>query len=106
MLWGSHKLRKDSTDSKEVAHRYQRSWRSQTARNAAIVEEVENLIRKDRRFTVRETAEQVEISTGSPRAILSDHEQNGCEICPQASVGGTEKFHLAVSHDLLDTIKS
>ncbi|GFY05548.1 hypothetical protein TNCV_4370581 [Trichonephila clavipes] len=46
-----------------------RSGRPQTIRNAAVVDKVEYLVMEDRRLTVRETAEQVEISTGSPQAI-------------------------------------
>ncbi|GFS66321.1 hypothetical protein TNCV_3856231 [Trichonephila clavipes] len=42
-------------------------------------------------FTVRKTAEQVKINLVSPQAMVSDHEQRGCEICSKASVGGTEK---------------
>ncbi|GFU10755.1 nose resistant to fluoxetine protein 6 [Trichonephila clavipes] len=49
------------------------SKRPLTTQNAAVFEKVENLTMKDRRLTVRETAELVEISTGSPHAILRDH---------------------------------
>ncbi|GFU30117.1 hypothetical protein TNCV_1925281 [Trichonephila clavipes] len=57
---------------------------------------------KDRRLTIRETDEQVEISTGSAHAILCEHAQSGCEIGFQASVVGIEKLRLPVVHDLLD----
>lgn len=50
----------------------QRSGRPQTARNAAVVERVENLIMGDRRLTVREIAEEVDISKDSTHAILRD----------------------------------
>ncbi|GFX12089.1 hypothetical protein TNCV_2998721 [Trichonephila clavipes] len=72
----------------------QRSRRPETAKNAAVVEKVENLIMKDRRLTARETAEQVKISTGSPHAILYDHEESSGEFCSQASVGGTKNSVL------------
>ena len=48
----------------------QRSGRPQTARNAAVVERVENLVRGDRRLTVREIAEEVGISNDSAHEIL------------------------------------
>ncbi|GFX78189.1 hypothetical protein TNCV_5135361 [Trichonephila clavipes] len=80
----------NSADSKVVARRQR-----VTARKAAVAEKVENLIRKDRRLTKRETAVPVEIRVGSSHSILCDHVQNGCEICSQASVGGTEKLRLA-----------
>ncbi|GFW29032.1 hypothetical protein TNCV_2355901 [Trichonephila clavipes] len=93
----SHKWRKKYSfcDQQRPEHqgtsveKDQHSERPQTARNALVVEKVENLMR-DRRLTVRNTAEQVEISTDSPYAILCDH-QSGCEICSQPSVGGTER---------------
>ncbi|GFX76283.1 hypothetical protein TNCV_592461 [Trichonephila clavipes] len=65
----------------------------------------ENLIMNYRSLTLGETGEQVEISTGFPRAILCDHAQSGCEICSQASVGETEKFRPAGSQNLLVTFK-
>ncbi|GFW23856.1 hypothetical protein TNCV_945411 [Trichonephila clavipes] len=61
---------------------------------------MENLVMKDRRLTVRETVEQAEISTGSPRAILCDHAQSGGKICYQASVCGIEKLHLLKLHKI------
>ncbi|GFY35290.1 hypothetical protein TNCV_796451 [Trichonephila clavipes] len=70
----------------------QRSGKLQTTRNVAIVEKVENLIVKYRRLTLQETTKQIERSTVSPLAILWDHMQRGCEICSQASVGGTERI--------------
>jgi len=48
----------------------QRSGRPQTARNAAVVERVKNLVRGDRHLTVREIAEEVGISTYSAHEIL------------------------------------
>lgn len=48
----------------------QRSGRPQTTRNAAVVERVENLVIGDRRLTVREIAEEAEISKDSAHAIF------------------------------------
>ncbi|GFT17928.1 hypothetical protein TNCV_4910871 [Trichonephila clavipes] len=52
--------------------------------------------------SAEETSEQVEISTGSPHAILRDHVQSGCEIYPQASAGRTE--NLCLAQDVMNTI--
>ncbi|GFU52905.1 hypothetical protein TNCV_1142161 [Trichonephila clavipes] len=54
----------------------------------------------------RETAEQVEISTSSPRVILCDPAQSSFKICFQAFVSATEELRLAVSQDLLDSINA
>jgi len=48
----------------------QRSGRPQTARNAAVVERVKNLVRGDRCLTLREVAEEVGISKDSAHEIL------------------------------------
>ncbi|GFV86617.1 hypothetical protein TNCV_4184711 [Trichonephila clavipes] len=56
------------------------------------------MMMKYRHLTVRETAEQVEISTGSLQSILCNHRK----ICFQAFVGGTEKLKLAIGQDQLD----
>ena len=48
----------------------QRSGRPQTGRNAAVVERVKNLVRGDRRLTLREIAEKVGISKDSTHEIL------------------------------------
>ncbi|GFU30242.1 cubilin [Trichonephila clavipes] len=42
---------------------------------------MEHLIIKDRCLVVQEAAEQVGINTDSPRVILYDDAQSGCEIC-------------------------
>ncbi|GFX46825.1 hypothetical protein TNCV_4039711 [Trichonephila clavipes] len=75
---GFNRLKSRRTSAESDQH----SGRPQTARNAALVEKVENLIVKDR------------------------HTTRGCEICSQASDGGTEKFHLAVTQNLPNTINA
>ncbi|XP_068246832.1 protein GVQW3-like [Palaemon carinicauda] len=50
----------------------QRSGRPQTARSAAVVERVRNLVMADRRSTVREIAQQIGMSKDSAHAILRD----------------------------------
>ncbi|GFX18332.1 hypothetical protein TNCV_4306331 [Trichonephila clavipes] len=46
------------------------------------------------------------MTEGPAPEFLCYHAQSGCEICSQDSVDGTEKFHLAVVQELLDTINA
>ncbi|GFV04567.1 hypothetical protein TNCV_294441 [Trichonephila clavipes] len=92
MLWRLHKLGGNQFKSGRTSvERYQCSGRHHTARNAAAVEQMENLRMKYSCLNVRETAGQVEVSTGFANASLSDCEQNGCENFFQAFVGGTKR---------------
>ncbi|GBM34228.1 hypothetical protein AVEN_60570-1 [Araneus ventricosus] len=50
-----------------------RSGRLSTSRNEGTVEQVKWIIRSDQRMTIRELAQEVEISHGSIHAILSDY---------------------------------
>jgi hypothetical protein len=52
-------------DGHTLANSDQRSGRPSTSRNASVIENVHSLILEDRRLTVREIADEVEISTGS-----------------------------------------
>ncbi|GFU24490.1 hypothetical protein TNCV_2264501 [Trichonephila clavipes] len=52
------------------------------------------------------TSEQVESSTDPSPVILCDYVQSGCEICSQASFGGTDELRLSVPQYLLDTINT
>jgi len=71
----------------------QRSGRPQTARNAAVVEKVKNLVRGDRRLTLREIAEEDGISKDSAHEILRAdlNMRRVAAKCAQAAVGGTER---------------
>ncbi|KAJ4445278.1 hypothetical protein ANN_07079 [Periplaneta americana] len=59
-------------DGRTLAESEQRCGRPQTARCAAVVERVRNLVMADRRLTVREIAEEVGVSKDSAHAILRD----------------------------------
>jgi hypothetical protein len=48
------------------------SGKPSTSRNANVIENVRSLILEDRRLTVRETADEVGISTGSAHSILTE----------------------------------
>ncbi|KAJ4434163.1 hypothetical protein ANN_16485 [Periplaneta americana] len=59
-------------DGRTSAESEQRCGRPQTARSAAVVERVRNLVMADRRLTVQEIAEKVGVSKDSAHAILRD----------------------------------
>ncbi|GFU41833.1 hypothetical protein TNCV_3873041 [Trichonephila clavipes] len=60
------------------------------------------MIMKDRHLTVRENADKIVNSIDSVHAILWNRAPGVCQICSQASVGGTE-LRLAVVQVLQDT---
>ncbi|GFV83306.1 uncharacterized protein TNCV_1900321 [Trichonephila clavipes] len=113
MLWGSHTLRSGLTDSKVA----ESCWRvsdqqcgiPQTTRNAVFVEQVKNRIVKNRSLTVREIAEQVEISAGFARAILYydlNMSRVVAKFVPKLLSLEQKELCLAVSQDRLDTSKA
>ena len=84
----------------------ERSGRPQTARNAAIVARVENLIKGDRRLTVREIAEEVGISKDSAHQILRadlNMDTVAAKCVPELLSAEQEKLRLQVAQDPLDT---
>jgi transposase len=58
-------------DCRTLADSDQRSGRPATSRNANVIENVHSLILEDRRLIVREIVDEVGISTGSARSILT-----------------------------------
>ncbi|XP_068212638.1 protein GVQW3-like [Palaemon carinicauda] len=70
----------------------QRSGRPQTARSAAVVERVRNLVMAGRRSTVQEIAQEVGMSKDSAHVILRDdlNMHSVCEIFAQIVVAGTK----------------
>jgi len=84
----------------------QRSGRPQTARNAAVVERVENLVRGDRRLTVREIAEEVGISKDSAHEILRadlNMRRVAAKFVPKLLSVEQKELCVEVAQDLLDT---
>ena len=83
----------------------QHSGRPQTARNAAVVERVENLVRGDRRLTVREIAKEVGISKDSAHEILRA-DLNMCRVAakfvPKLLSAEQKELRVEVVQDLLD----
>jgi len=84
----------------------QRSGRPQTARNAAVVERVENVVRGDRRLTVREIAEEVGISKDSAHEILRadlNMHRVAAKFVPKLLSAEQKELRVEVAQDLLDT---
>ena len=61
---------KDGRTSVESDARF---GRPSTSRNDELIDHVRTLVMQDRRVTVRELAEEVEISTGLVHSILTDN---------------------------------
>jgi len=84
----------------------QRSGRPQTAQNAAVVERVENLVRGDRRLTVREIAGEVGISKDSAHEILLadlNMHRVAAKFGPKLLSAKQKELRVEVAQDLLDT---
>ena len=64
-------------DGRTLAESDQRSGRPQTARSAAAVERVRNLVMADRRSTVREVAQEVGLRKDSARATQKTRHADG-----------------------------
>lgn len=83
-----------------------RSGRPQTARNAAVVERVKNLVRGDRCLTVREIAEEVGISKVSAHEILRSDlymRRVAAKFVPKLMSAEQKELRVEVAQDLLDT---
>jgi hypothetical protein len=59
-------------DGRTLADSDQRSGTPSTSRNANVIENVRSLILEDRRLTIREIADEVEISTGSAHSTVTE----------------------------------
>ena len=84
----------------------QHSGRPQTVLKAAFAVRVENLIKGDRRLTVREIAEEVGISKDSAHQILRADLNMGtvaAKCVPKLLSAEQEKLLLQVAQDPLDT---
>ncbi|KAJ4437644.1 hypothetical protein ANN_17789 [Periplaneta americana] len=78
----------------------------QTARSAAVVERVRNLVMADRRLTVQEIAEEVGVSKDSAHAILRDDlnmNRVAAKFVPKLSSPEQKDLRRDVAQDLLDT---
>ncbi|KAJ4441881.1 hypothetical protein ANN_11741 [Periplaneta americana] len=93
-------------DGRTSAESEQRCGRPQTARSAAVVERVRNLVMADRRLTVREIAEEVGVSKHSAHAILRDDlnmNRVAAKFVPKLLSPEQKDLRRDVAQDLLDT---
>lgn len=93
-------------DGRTSAESEQRCGRPQTARSAAVVERVRNLVMAYRRLTVREIAEEVGVSKDSAHAILrEDLSMNrvAAKFVPKLLSPKQKDLRFDVAQDLLDT---
>ncbi|KAJ4439787.1 hypothetical protein ANN_07915, partial [Periplaneta americana] len=93
-------------DGRTSAESEQRCGRPQTARSAAVVERVRNLVMADRRLTVREIAEEVGVSKDSAHAILRDDlnmNRVAAKFVPKLLSPEQKDLRRDVAQDLLDT---
>ncbi|KAJ4449971.1 hypothetical protein ANN_01378 [Periplaneta americana] len=92
-------------DGRTSAESEQHCGRPQTARSAAVVERVRNLVMADRRLTVREIAEEVGVSKDSAHAILRDDlnmNRVAAKFVPKLSPEQKD-LHRDIAQELLDT---
>ena len=80
----------------------QRSGRPQTAQNAAVVERVKNLVRGDRRLTVREGGISKDSAHEILRADLNMH-RVAAKFVPKLLSAEQKELRVEVAQDLLDT---
>ncbi|KAJ4426506.1 hypothetical protein ANN_27320, partial [Periplaneta americana] len=93
-------------DGRTSAESEQRCGRPQTARSAAVVERVRNLVMADHRLTVREIAEEVGVSKDSAHAILRDDlnmNRVAAKFVPKLLSPEQKDLRCDVAQDLLDT---
>ncbi|KAJ4445099.1 hypothetical protein ANN_06898 [Periplaneta americana] len=93
-------------DGRTSAESEQHCGRPQTARSAAVVERVRNLVMADRRLAVREIAEEVGVSKDSAHAILRDDlnmNRVAAKFVPKLLFLEQKDLRRDVAQDLVDT---
>ncbi|GFT41707.1 HTH_48 domain-containing protein [Nephila pilipes] len=93
-------------DGRTSAESEQCCGRPQTARSAANVERMRNLVMADRRLTVQEIAEEVGVSKDSAHALLrEDLNMNrvAAKFVPKLLSPEQKDLRFDVAQDLLDT---
>lgn len=92
-------------EGRESADSDPRSGRPSTSRNENMIARVNALVRSDRRLTVREIAEECEISTGSCDEILREDlnmHRVSAKFVPRLLTEDQKDQRLAISSDLFD----
>lgn len=84
-----------------------RSGRPSTSRNEKTINQVETLVLADRRITIRELAEEVDISTGSIHSILHEDlllRRVAATLVPNFLTIHHKQLRLDVAQDMLDCV--
>lgn len=84
-----------------------RSGRPSTSRNDAMSLQIQSLVEEDRRITVREIAEAMDISTGSTHSILREDlalRRIAAKFVPRLLTNEQKQLRLEVSQDMLDSV--
>ena len=86
-----------------------RSGRPSTSRNDEVIEQVRTLVMQDRRVTIQEIVDQIEISFGSVQSILKEDlglRRVSAKFVPKLLTMEQKQLRLQVSQDMLDCSNS
>ncbi|XP_049271908.1 histone-lysine N-methyltransferase SETMAR-like [Rhipicephalus sanguineus] len=86
-----------------------RSGRPSTCRNDQVITEVNAVVMRDRRVTMREIAEEVGISTFSAHSIMTEDlamKRVAAKFVPELLTVEQKQLRVEVSHDMLDFTSS
>jgi histone-lysine N-methyltransferase SETMAR len=91
-------------DAQPLGDSDQRSGRSSTSWNANAIENVRSLILEDHRLTIRETADEVEISTGYAHSTVRE-DLRMCRVVakfvPKLLSQEQQQLHFEAARDML-----
>ena len=94
-------------DGRTSAESDSRSGRPSTSRNDAVIDQVRALVLEDRRITVRELADEVDISIGSVHSLLREDlalRRVAAKFVPRLLTTEQKQLRLEVSQDMLDSV--
>ncbi|XP_053957099.1 uncharacterized protein LOC128862448 [Anastrepha ludens] len=110
---------KGITQIKEWFHRFKngrtsaeskpRSGRTSTCRNEHVIAKVDAVVMRDRRVTIREIAEEVDIITFSAQFIVTEDlviKRVAAKFVPKLLTVEQKELRVEVSQDMLDSINS
>ncbi|XP_065294868.1 protein GVQW3-like [Dermacentor albipictus] len=96
-------------DGRKSMESEQRSGRPSTYRNDQVIAEVNAVVMRDRRVTMREIAEEVGIGTFSAHSIMTEHlamKRVAAKFVPKLLTVEQKQLRLEVSQDMLDSTNS
>ena len=86
-----------------------RSGRPSTSRNEIIIDQVRTLVMQDRRFTIRELADEASVSIGSVHSILTKDlgfRRISAKFVPKLLTIEQKQLRLEIALDMLETVNS